>query len=44
MLAAVQLLLAKLLAFLCANQLGVTDIVKREVAGDWMSEYWSSRL
>ena len=31
MLAAVQLLLAKLLAFLCANQLGVTDIVKRDI-------------
>src|SRR4029434_5377458 len=31
MLAAVQLLLAELLAFLCANQLGVTDIVKRNI-------------
>src|SRR4029434_7430674 len=31
MLAAVQLLLAKLLGFLCANQLGVTDIVKRDI-------------
>src|SRR4029434_6541275 len=33
MLAEVQLLLAKLLAFLCANQLGVTvtDIVKRDI-------------
>src|SRR4029434_1226676 len=31
MLAAVELLLARLLAFLCANQLGVTDIVKRGI-------------
>src|SRR4029434_9770952 len=31
MLAAVQLLLARLLAFLCANQLAVTDIVKRDI-------------
>src|SRR4029434_1973882 len=31
MLAALQLLLAKLLAFLCANQIGVTDIVKRDI-------------
>ena len=29
--AAVQLLLAKLLALLCANQLGVIDIVKRDI-------------
>ena len=28
---AVQLLLAKLLAFLCAYQFGVTDIVKRDI-------------
>src|SRR4029434_81826 len=31
MLAAVQLLLARLLAFFCANQLSVTDIVKRDI-------------
>src|SRR4029434_6896953 len=31
MLAAVQLLLAKLLAFLCANQLVVTGIVKHDI-------------
>src|SRR4029434_421238 len=38
MLAAVQLLLARLLAFLCANQLGVTDIGKRYITTAHLSE------